>query len=368
MIPTTSETIIFTINAAIRLSQNLRKAFAQSIRAKSLVLPLPDFGSKIELETINAFFNEHQEYFEGLPDLKALFDHAMDVSKLPDAEMEEYKQYYFSFKAINKGDTGESKLDEVELVSLLKIRQWEKGKSPTSVLQLVAGTLVEVGVDYFAQVPGALNRESQQGRIMAKFLDAFSGISLSENPAITKELSTKVVPRLFSAATETFRELSPQITDDPKVQAFIQVATEGIAKDIFKRTEQMDPGRQDEAIHWGRFILSSMIRNAGNYVFTAPETILGTNQQVSGIIKSSGLILLEAILDDESDKIVLRNALSPNTLDQITKATLNIIAENPQLNSRERGIKDIISAIAKLAQENHVADKGFVPELIRIVL
>lgn len=368
MIPTTAETIIFTINAAIKLSQNLRKAFAQSIRAKSLVLPLPDFGSNIGLEAINAFFNEHQEYFEGLPALKALFDHAMDVSKLPGAEMEEYKEYYFSFKAINKGDTGESKLDEVELVSLLKIRQWEKGKSPASVLQLVAGTLVEVGVDYFAQVPGALNRESQQGRIMVKFLDAFSGISLAENPAITKELSTKVVPRLFSAATETFRELSPQITDDPKVQAFIHVATQGIAQDIFKRTEQMDAGRQDEAIHWGRFILSSMIRNAGNYVFTAPETILGANQQVSGIIKSSGLTLLEAILDDESDKIILRNALSPNTLDEITKATLNIIAEHPQLISGERGIKEIISSIAKLAQENHVADKGFVPELIRIVL
>jgi hypothetical protein len=37
------------------------------------------------------------------------------------------------------------------------VRQWGKGADPTpSVLQRVGGTLIEIGVNYFANVPGGI--------------------------------------------------------------------------------------------------------------------------------------------------------------------------------------------------------------------
>ncbi len=188
-----AEAIIFSINSAIKLSANLRRAYVHSIRAKALVLPLPDFNTEIQLATINLFFFRHQEYLDQLIDLKELFEKANSVLALEEDDMEEYLKLYRTFKAIEDGDTARLEMNTSEVLTLLKIRQWEKGQAPTSVLQLVAGTLVEIGVDYFAQVPGALNPDSVQGRLMRKFLNAFDGISLVDNPDIKKDLSSRLV-------------------------------------------------------------------------------------------------------------------------------------------------------------------------------
>lgn len=363
-----AEAIIFSINSAIKLSANLRRAYVHSIRAKALVLPLPDFNTEIQLATINLFFFRHQEYLDQLIDLKELFEKANSVLALEEDDMEEYLKLYRTFKAIEDGDTARLEMNTSEVLTLLKIRQWEKGQAPTSVLQLVAGTLVEIGVDYFAQVPGALNPDSVQGRLMRKFLNAFDGISLVDNPDIKKDLSSRLVPRLFSAAAESLAELSTEIAGDEKVQAFIQVTAQGIANDIFQRASKLDPEQREEAIHWGQLVLRSMIRNAGNYVLSAPESLFGTNEAVSEIIKSSGLVLLEAILDDDSGKVAFKNALNPTSLDRLARAALSVIAEHPNVISGERGIKEIIGAVAAVAKEKNVSEKGFLPELARMVL
>jgi hypothetical protein len=48
------------------------------------------------------------------------------------------------------------------------------------VVQRLAGTFVEIGIDYFLNVPGALNRNSSHGKVVAGVLDAFSRINFTE--------------------------------------------------------------------------------------------------------------------------------------------------------------------------------------------
>ena len=51
-----SEAIVFTINSAIRLGRNIQKAYANSIRAKNLVLPLPKFDGALSVLSADRFF------------------------------------------------------------------------------------------------------------------------------------------------------------------------------------------------------------------------------------------------------------------------------------------------------------------------
>jgi hypothetical protein len=365
-----AEAIIFSINSAIKLSNNIRRAYALSIRGKELVLPLPDFDRTLNLTQVIPFIEAHlsslsPEEKNRAERLVALQAKATGPHSLEPEEREEYLGYYFFLKELKDGKGGGLEMDTSELSALFTIRQWERGKAPGSVLQLVAGSLVEIGIDYFKQVPGALNPESVQGRLIQSFLSAFDGIKLADNPHIKKDFSTKLVPRLFASAAESLSTLSTEVANDEKVQALIQATAKGIAEDLFKRAEGLDP---DEAVHWGQLILRSTINHAGHFVLKSPQSVFGTNDGVSKIIESSGLVLLDAILGDDPDKIDFKNALNPASLDRLVGATLGVIADHPDMINGNRGVREIITGVAKAMQDQSILEKGYLPELARIVL
>lgn len=365
----TAEAIIFAINSALKLSHNIRRAYAHSIRARALALPLPDYSTDINLDRVIDFFDDFPQYREELVLLQELHRKAEDDSLSPE-EKTAYYQYFNAFFAFHeKGEQGrQPEAAPEDLVNLFRIRQWEEGKEPASVLQLVAGSLVEMGIDFFLQTPGALNRESATGRIMFHFLNAFDEIDFADSPDIKKDFSGRLLPNLFAAGAEALAELSPEIAGDRKTQEFIKATAKGIANDIYRRAENMNAFQKEEAVQWGQVVLRSMISNAGAYVFKAPQDFFNTNRPMSDIIGQSGLLLLDAILDDDSDKVVFRKALSPETLDRMARATLDIVAEHPNLVSGKRGVKEIISGVAGAVGQEDFLRAGFLPELARIVL
>lgn len=364
-----AEAVIFSINSAIKLSQNLRRAYAQSLRGRALSLPLPEFNSEVKMSTIDRFFDEYSEYPAGLDLLNNLYNKSNSGQDLSPQEQDRYREYYFSYKALQRGEDGKRlEMSADDLNALFKVRQWDKGKAPQSVLQLVAGTLVDIGIDYFCQHPGMLNPESVHGKVMYHFLRAFDEIDFAEQRDFKEAFSARLVPKLFAAAAESVADLAPDLAGDAKVQSLIHATAKGIAGDIYRRAEILDSDGQNEAVHWGQMVLRSMVSNAGYYVSQSPQSLFGTNQAVSKIIESSGVILLDTILDDSSDRIIFKNALSPDTLDRLTRATLDVVAQHPAVLHGGRGVKEIIAGVAGAVKDKSILERGFLPELTRIVL
>ncbi|MCB0556418.1 MAG: hypothetical protein KDD02_22925, partial [Phaeodactylibacter sp.] len=366
----TAESIFFAVNAAIKLSHNVRKAYAQSLRSKALILPLPGIDPNIKIHTIIRFFDDHPDFVGTVRRLEVLHEEASGTLTLKKEEdLKEYKEYYLAFNGVEEGDGFKLEVNSEDLVHLLRIRQWERGREEhQTVLQLVAGTIVELGIDYFLQVPGALNQKSAHGQILYQFLEGLDEIDFSKNKDIKKELSQHLLPSLFTAAAESVAALSPKIANDEKVQAFIKVTAKGIANDVFERSKDMKAHQRQDAVHWGQVMMRSMINHAGHFVFSAPEELFDTNRPVSEIIEKSGIILLNTILDDQSDKVAFRKALSPETLDNMARATLQVVAEHPNVLSGEHGIQKIVSEVAIAVQQEDFLRRGFLPELTRIVL
>ena len=366
----TAEAIIFAINSAIRLSRAIRKAYARSIKGKILVLPLPAFDPSLDLITIVDYFDRNRHHLQQLKELKILHQRAFSQPGFS-ADKEAYSRYQEYYYALN-ADVSEvsAEVNTDDILHLLAVRQWGHGvEEPASVLQLVAGTLVELGIDYFLQVPGAVHPRSAGGKVLRAFLQAFDEIDFAENTHIKRTVSQRLVPSLFAAAAESIAELSPDITDDTKWQFFIQNTAQGIAQDMYTKLEHIDdPYEQEIAIHWGQAITRSMIKNAGTVVFNHPARLFDTNVPVSKIISSTGGVLLDAILVDDTERVYFTNALSNDTLDGIVKASLEVVAMHPNVISGRQGIKEIIGDVALAIKDNSLFKEGYYPELVRIIL
>lgn len=369
-----SQTIVFAINSAIKMGRNIQRAYAKSLREKSIVLPLPDFDAQPNETDIQEFFDhpEREAYVEGIERLAFLHEKAGET-RLERPELEEYREFYFQSRSFAKADLAGALVEE-DFITLLRIRQWEKGlggpgERPTA-LRLVAGTVVEIGIDYFQHFPGALNTDSAHGKAIHHFLDALDEISFSEQDiSFGKLISQRVVPRLFAATAETIRDLAPQLSNDPKLQQFIKTASHKIAHDLYDRIgpDTLDSERE-KTVQWGQLILSSVIRHAGTTFFTQSGELLGTGDPEAKLIESTGLALLGVIIDEKDDTVHFNRALTGEGLDQVVRASMGVIAQHPELVSKKQGVREIIAGVSASIEASGINRPGLAPELVRLVL
>ena len=364
----TAEAIIFAIHAAIKLGGAFQKAYANSLKSKSIVLPLPDVDNKPNQTDIEDFFgsDENTELFVNqIEGLAKLHKKAMEET-LEREDKEEYLLYYFHcYYTLN----GKEDLNPQDLASLLTIRQWELGKEKvTKPLQLVAGSLVEVGIDYFSQVPGAINSDSNSAKFIKSFLNGIDDIPFTEGDSVNR-IVRKVVPKLFVSAAETMEQISGEITGDEKLQKFIHATSQGITKDLYSRIELMSTADDDsQVIEWGQLVFRSLVKNSGTYVFNAPGQILGVGEPQEKLIQAVGTSLMSAILDPNPSGLDLKNVFTVETLDSVVKSSLEVVAQYPTLVSDKKGIKEIVTGVAETVSKSGINRPGIVPELARLVL
>lgn len=362
-----AEAVIFAIHSAIKLSRNVQRAYAQSLQGRLMVIPLPIFDRDIDLAAIISFFEWAPELSAQLEDLERLHKRALEELQLPEEELRRYQQYYLSFKEVKEGKVQE--LQAADLAHLFRVRQWEEGYlERDSALKLVMGSLVEIGIDYFSQVPGALKPDTAKGRILRHFLSAFDEIRFVDGSPLQEQFNRMLLPRLFAAAAESVAELGGRISDDAKVQQFVRSATRQLAADLYERSNGLRYGEQQELADWGQLMLRSLVRHSGEFVAANPQAIFNTNYPLSLLIERSTGVLFAALLQEGSGGLQFRQALSADTLDRLIRASLEVAAQHPRLVSRQQGVAEIAAGLANAVQQSVFLEAGFLPELMRMVL
>jgi|GEM_PF-837297 len=369
----TAEAVILAINAAIKLGKNLQRAYAKSAKSKTIFLPLPQFNIRPNADRAHRFFtladelkggNQFVIQIERLNFLFQKFDNGLVL-----AEQEEYVDYYqtlsFQLKKDEERTINHDDVNTDDLVALLRVKQWEDGSQPrNSPLEMVAGTIVEIGIDYFNQVPGALNVNSTFGRAMRHFLTGLDRVRFSETEDL-RDLSRQVVPKLFIAAAEAVKDLKGELTNDRKLQAFIEATTQGIAKDVFARSKHK---HDDIPVQWGQLLLRSMVKNAGHYVFQSPADLFNTNEGSSLLIQRTGGVLMDIILSDP-DGLNLQAGFNVDALDRLVKATFEVIALHPELINKRDGFREIVVGVSQAMAEAGIKNRpDLLPELVRLIL
>lgn len=378
----TAEAIIFAINSAIRLGRTAQRAYAKSLSSKSIVLPLPNFSGRPNANKAQSFFDnedptlggaQYLARIERLQDIHQRFKTAEGTAFPSNKELKIYVQYYIRLHSLLEREAAADRFNDNyitadDMVALLSIRQYTHDSSKhTSPLQMVAGSIVEIGIDYFNRVPGALNEQSASGRILKNFLGAFDQIPFSNTVQFQRH-SRKIVPQLFIATAETISGFSHELTNDPKIQDFIHIAGKGIAEDLFQQLENIsDSDNQDHVVKWGRFLLRSTVANAGNYVFHAHDNFFGAKEGANQLIKSTSSVLLEAILTDPH-QLNIKAGLNAATLDRLLQTAFSVFAEHPEIIDKENGFKQIVAGVSEGLAQYSFRRPDLFPELLRLVI
>ena len=151
----TVELILFAAKSIIKLGGNIQKVFVKNIKEKEMVLPLPNIPVKSNFEAAFGWFRlSDVDYSLENPRIEELVEKDKLPGGLSAPEKEEiilFKQEYDLLHSYSNNELTEG-ISKDDLKAILTVKQWENGKSPNrSTMQILAGTILEISVDYFSE-------------------------------------------------------------------------------------------------------------------------------------------------------------------------------------------------------------------------
>ncbi len=371
-----SETVLFAIRGALKLGMQARAAYVDATRRRALVLPILDFQFTSDVTAATSFFLANlPEEPEQLVALVHKAQRAQPFTPEEEVQLLEYHSLHkFTPRDTDKGHAiaaDGSVFEAGSLNALVAIRQWERGGDPNpSTLKRMAGTLVEIGVDYFLEIPGALDTDSAQGRAIKGFLEGLDTVDFTE--ADVGELPRK----LFVAAIESIAENPDLFTDSEKSQTLIRAATKGLIEDVAAKISELRTAgggpsltREEQIVSWGEVVFRSLLSSTGQLVIADPARYLDVDDPgESTLITGVGTALINAIADTNRGE--LRRVFSVSTLESVTDAALLAVAQHPELvDVNNPRLGPLITQIATdLAGMQALFARNALPEATRLIL
>ena len=370
--------ILFAIQGGIRLANQIRTASVDRVKQKELVLPLPDFPQDLDWRKAMLFFEgEGCDHAKLNARIGFLTREARNQSLKP--PQQEELMDWFKAKKIQEHDQGGDFLGipSQEILSMVKIKQWQRGKHKSG-FQRIAGTLVELGVDFFVQNPGALSKNSSQHKFLHGFLEAIDEVNLSEGNL------GDIASDLMIASLETITENPQILTGDQSSKELVAAVTKGLSTDIQKHLEFIKEqgggissfSKEEKVKSWGQTVFRSVLKNGGEKVLEDPVKFLGSNSETSSsMVNQVGSAMLDIMVnkvvnDPAKGKIELGEFLSQSSIDSIVKASFGAIAENPEFfKVKNKGVQNILGQLFNdLSNYPDNIGLSLLPEVSRIVL
>jgi len=374
------ELIFFAIKAGVRIGVEARNAYIKNTKQREILLPLPNIDLSPHRNMVKRFFdNDGAEFLQPESEISALHSR-VDELKHDSVEEKRYLELYRKYAAIRNArelgqesitlaGSGQMALDAY--LSLTALEQWAPGDpNKPRPIRRMAGTIIELGIDYFATVPGAVNDNSKHAKTLKSFVKGLDKIQFSdvldqENPY------PDLAASMFVAAMETLAEQPEFVTSDPNFQELVTVVSAGLVTDITTRLEQLeDDAQKDRLRDWGNLVFRSLLTNAGRKAISDPQRFLGVEDDAEAtlVAKVGTAILNLAVTEDDLD---LRRVFGREGLDVIVKASLSAVAEHPELvaNIDNAAVTALIKDVAvSVSSMPTVLSSDAVPEIFRITL
>jgi len=380
MVTDSAAVVVFAIRSGIRLGQQIRKGYIDATKRRDLVLPLPKFFADVDpLDEAQWFHSgDGQKYQDKSKRLQEIITKFGDQQPLTEPEKKEVHEFYRDYHTLFLAERGllppvkengvEQDFPAIEVIAWVTVRQWAKGTDPNpSTLQRMAGTFIEIGVDYFATMPGALHKDSGWGKAMAGFLEAMDKVDFAEGRL------TDLPERLLVAGLETLAAQPELLTGDAKVQELIKVTAQSLSEDVATRLAQIDAGdlpAQMRVKEWAELTFRSVLGSAGRLVVAHPERYLGMSDAGRGaVVAHVGCAVLGLVLDQPDKR--LDHMFSRDGLEKVIKAALTTLGEHPEIlgQTENEGLRALLSQTAKeLSGFDTLLNPDVLPEMLRVVL
>jgi hypothetical protein len=249
--------VLFAIHAAIKLGEKVQTVF-EEIRDRELVLPPVGFADRelpTPLDTEDFFLGEGKVFVEqkvevtsAMGDLTKLSETASlydlwqkwQKGEDPGTAMKKLREAAKIPKDSSKADDvrGEYRRDPQKFYAgvnaLFVVKQWRVDPKP-SPLQRLAGTLVELALDYVKADPTRFGGKAVGDRVVRSFLLSLDDIQFSERKFDDLLLD------IFKASLSIFRTQADLVISDDTLALLLKRMSVTLADNIQKAEDSQDP-------------------------------------------------------------------------------------------------------------------------------
>ena len=361
-----AEMVMFAIQAALQLYGAGRRAYVDGTRGRALTLPLPRIPG-VQFDSAFTWFTLEElgmEVVKRMPRLKRLLEGTTP------ADQAELIEVYLAIRAEvdpawPDGTDARGQFSVEQISTLLEVRQWVRGETdkPPTALQQVAGTLINLAVDYFAHTPGAVSKERPAGRALLAFLSAIDDTDFA-NTAVTD-----IAGELMIAVLDSVAETPELAGGGKKEQALIASITKTMAASAKDHLKNAPTTERWEAATWLRLSTRALVKGGADAVLGNPVLFLDVKEGAeSNVVSQVGKTVADLLIGE--DRVTFRRLLSGEGLSAIVRSSLDAVAKNPELlKIGNEGLKNVLVAIAgDVAKTEGVLGPDLFPELARLVL
>jgi hypothetical protein len=367
-----AQVVLFAIQAGVRLYAAGRKTYVEATLDRPLILPLPS-GTSIDAASASNFFaNDPQgqaiaarEENEGVRVLLA----AANEGRLEQQGEEQLTQIYFSYLRELQPEIFEKPVasDEAkghELVAIMTVRQWSQGElgERPSALQRVAGTLVNIAVDYFVHTPGAISDKRPSGRALKAFLEAIDELDFASAPP------DDIAGDLLIAVVDSVGAHPDLIGNTETEKKLIKNIAATLSKSARTHLENVPTGVRWEGSAWLQMIARAVVKGSTDTVLSDPNTVLGVGDAQARFIQEVGTTIADLVIGP--DRLRFQALLAGEGVNTVIKAALRATANNPEiLRIDNQGLGNIIAGVADgLSQQPNLLTDDIFPDIVRLVL
>ena len=372
-----SPQIVFTaIQAGLRLYRAGYTAYVDSTRNRALKLPLPPAPDQLTVIAAFSFFREDDEQIKAFiadeknERLRLILKKINNDEELePELEAEFLQIYTVAFWSTQSVDA-DAKLDPSsvkaeEFISLLTIRQWSESEAPGKItaLQQIAGTLVNVAVDYFAHTPGLISSNRPEGRALMAFLETIDDVDFAATPI------TDLAGTLLVGVLDGVNSVPEIVSGGAREQELVKNITHAMAVSANNHLAAASEDEKRDAASWLQLLAHSFVKSGAETILADPVRFLGVQQGAEvNVVQQIGGTLTDLVIG--KDDLQFRSLITGESLNKITKSVLTAVADNPDvLKIGNDGFKSLIRELATdLSQREDLFSDDLLPDVLRLVL
>jgi hypothetical protein len=295
-----SSTIMFAIEAGVRLAQKGNAILIDKTAERPLRLPLGD--SPPDLNEIEA-----REFFDR-DENAHLTKSGGPYFGYTRKQLAEAYQTIQATRALGGNRTPESVIAE----EVGRVEQFNRGFGTKPALRRLLGTVVEIGIDYALANPAVLGKNANQRKIIESFVAGLNETDFAEGS------SEGLITDLLTSALKTFSDNTALVDDDPRTQALLGGVTSALLADADSIKDGTKKWTREQLL---RRIGSSMLRGGAGAFSQNPDLFLPGNGLPKALVKSTVQQMLAGIKGRE-------DWFNNESLELLFQSSMKAVAEN----------------------------------------
>lgn len=325
--------VLFAIEAAVRLGRKLNDVLVDETQERAFVLPLGSLLDDIAVGSAGEYFDNHPE----------LVDPGGPYAGLSKTEL---IQAYKTIVTINRQLGGSDRDLEAArqiVAGLHGFTQLNEGFGAKPALQRILGTIVEIGIDWFATHPESIGKDSNARKIVQGFVLRLDEVDFAEGTP------GEIVGNVLVAALHTLDENVTLIDDDARLHALLGGVTKAVlaevesGKDAASLTSRGDLARR---------IGSAILRGGATAFVEHSDLFLRGDGEVTTLVQSTLGQVLEGVRDQP-------DLFTNESLERIFQSALVAVGQNaPELVGKPI-LRDLIKNTVDVLQRQSGAGALF---------